>query len=545
MGNKENTDNGLGNNIDDEIAAHNAAIDAQDNPADQGEGEQNADADADNAEGNAEDEDNDADAVDGESAEDADEGAADEGNQSADTEFEFTADADDETFETEVQTALALYDVPPPIQTILDRRDAQIQVYRDRLEPIESVGRDDAVEIIQAFDGIYETRENEGGEIVMNVAPVADVVLKKYKREAPAILREMLMRPSAKYPKVTNFLEIFIDEFQATGEELRNVLNYLQNKVPLPAPPKTTPDGIGAKFAEAWAVYPEIKKLEVESLIKEIANLQAEVNGGSYYSQAELTEKIAKFDAEKFTIEKIQNSINDDKRKAQIEVRQKAQAKAEFFEHVAVGYKTEAVELLEKFAKTLAPQLTFIAGEAQLSMARNITTRVANALSFLFDENFEIQDDPFAAEYARQLTEEGIKFDFNAARELLKDHLRLTRRIMELERDKYSEKAIEKAQRDKKTLLVKIKEQQTEIVGQLGAKYIKASSAALKEKTDKILEKKQITRKIIDSKQGAKGKEVNKTPTLADVDKEIAAHNKKIQAAISRGDIEEVQAQFA
>ena len=126
--------------------------------------------------------------------------------------------------------------------------------------------------------------------------------------------------------------------------------------------------------------------------------------------------------------------------------------------------------------------------------------------------------------YAQQLSEEGIKFDFNKGRDLLKQHYKATEKVTALKLRQASAQHIEIATRELNKIMFDIKAEQKQLLGQLSSKYVKSNGAALGKQVDAITAKKQAVKAIIPGRSAT-------SKTVKPIKDEIAEYNRELAVA--------------
>lgn len=526
---QENENNLENENIQDEIAAHNQSI-LDEEGAGEGEAIETGEETSEEVEIASE-----------ETGKETDETAVESGEPAEPAAFQFTENSDWDTFLSERNAYLESVEITPQLQTILDRQDALLTERASQISEFESFGGvETAKEIVTSFNKLFESELKEG-DAQPNAAPLVQTLQKQVPGEFSAIAAEMFASDSLKYKGQSVFEEILIDQFGADEKKVQAIADFLSApNASLPVPQTPTPKGVDSKLVDAWADVGEVKRFEIESLLEEIAEKAAErdAEDNPYLKQtleAELGEKQKQLNAEISLLQKVQNGIDSQKQQVATAQRRQFEARAQFEQRVEQSYLKDIFNLADSFAKDLAPKLSFVDETAQLSASRDILARVQNALAFGYDADGKMVEDPHAERFAKQLQDEGVKFDFAKGRNLLHSYLQATRKV-ELLTDKVNRRqasppALEQARRERENLMRDIKTEYRELQGQLSAKYVKSAGNALKSKVDKIAGDKQKARAVV-----VKGAAKSQSAGGGDVSRDIAAYNKRRAAEIANGD---------
>lgn len=493
--------------IADEIAAHNAALEAEDAiPVEETSPAEN--------EAPAEDE---ASAVE-------DEAVIEPIAPEVETAPSVVFDAADDfaAFDKKKEEYLQTVEITPELQTILDRYETELASAR--------VAADSGTSEMQtALNALFDVEESVNGQITPNARPLVDLLKKDYRNEYTSIAEEVLGSDSTKYQGASIFEELLIDTYGQ--QKAKAVSAYLQANAELPAVSEAAmpPSLIGEKNKDAYAALPQSKRDSLNKLANEVADLRNDLMASSEYDrplieedlrlkQAELSGELQLLSDSQAMIEMRINA------KATAE-RQQAEASARFNESVFTESTSDIQAMADEFIKELAPALTFADADTQVSHARNIVTRISNALGYFVDGNGNMVEDPFADHYANQLKEEGVQFDFKKGRQLLQDLYSANRKLRLLETTQNaSPRAVELAKQAKKNVLFKIKAEEKALLGQITAKYVRSANTAQSKKIDAVRGKKSAVRALPQGGQSAPG---NRRPS---VEQEIAEWNRRVAA---------------
>jgi hypothetical protein len=446
-------------------------------------------------------------------------------------EFKFSPEMTADEFKAEKEKFFETYEKTPELDGLVTYYESQLEKAATATASPEM--SEFGTKLVEAASKIYETEEKDG-EIIYNAKPLVETLRTDLKKEFPNIVDEVFASDSLKYQGMTTFEEKLVDEFGV--EKVSAAVAFLKANTPLPTVPLAgqAPAAIGEQIQEAYWQLPEYKRFEVEGLIKDIAQLEkdlADPELADYKSeyQPQLNEAQQKLQTELSLIADRQNTLNTNRQRAETEKRANETTARAFHNEVTDAYQTGMADLTDTFAKDLAPKLSFADTDTQLSHARNITTRIGNALSFFILDDGSFAPDPMAEHYAKQLAEEGIKVDFAKGRELLQKRYVLERKLTLQEKRNDSKPAIDNTKTELRNVVNEFKLEQTSALGQLTAKYIKSSGDALAKKVEDVKEKKQLSRRI------ERGRGVSKSVDT-DIDKDIAAYNKRVAAQIATGE---------
>lgn len=437
----------------------------------------------------------------------ADEPKADEKDESkeadtpADDAVVLFEDADDWAATQEKRKAyLEAVEITPELQTILDRQDAEIARLATGVADLPA-SPETVKELVLAFDQLFEmVPAGEGStELIANTQPVVDLFRTKYANEFEPLAAAILASDSPKYKGASMMEHFIVDTF---GEEkAKNMFAYAHANIPLPVVPAgaSLPEGISETLGEAYSKLPEVKRFEIESLVADVRDLEERLKDSSEYMRGDLEQELKakrdRLNGEIYTLDAIQSKLSGDRERTERETRQRTEQTAAFVNKVNTEYNTEIFGMADTFIADLAPRLSFADQSVQPALARDINTRVFNALAFTIHENGSYSPDPMADYYAKQLTEEGVKFDFNAGRDLLKQHHTATAQLIALQsQQNVSPQAIERAQAKKKAVMMQIKANQVDLLGQISSRYVKGVAKGIGDQTKKEMEKKQAVR---------------------------------------------------
>lgn len=429
------------------------------------------------------------------------------------------------------------YEFEPSVQAYIDNLESRAQgatpAFADLPASPETVK-----EIVMAVDALFDTVPVEEGstEQVPNTAPLVELLRTKYANEFEPIAAAILASDSPKYTGSSILEQFVVDNFGR--DKAQNAFAYLHANIPLPVIPAgvNLPAGMAEGLKEAYTQLPEPERFEIEGLAADVRDLEERLKDASEYTRGdleqELTEKRGRLNGKIFTIEKIQSGINADRDTIARTERQNKENAANFLNKVNTEYNTEIFGMADTFSKDLAPRLTFADAAVQPALARDINTRVFNALAFTINDDGTYSPDPMADYYAGQLTQEGVKFDFNKGRELLKQHHHATARIIALQNTpNTSPQAIERAVSKKTALMNEIRANQVDLMGQISTKYVKGVGNALGAQTQALLEKKQAARPRVLGNAAGNGGAAPKP-----VSQSIADYNRARAKEIKNGD---------
>jgi hypothetical protein len=449
----------------------------------------------------------------------------------------FDEDETLETFTEKKKAILEQFDLEktPELKAILEHQDKLISEYAQTAEQYGALpNKETVLKFGAAITALYDPEiDPETGEFKPNAEPLVEAMRAELKQEFRPIAEKLLESDSEKYQGLSMMEEIMVDYFGP--EKADRMMRYGKANEPLPTIPATLrlPAGIDEKNKEAYWQLSENKRFEIEGLVDQVARLEAEIPEASDYYKEELAKQVRelrdKLDGEVFAIDNIQRNIDGQRQSAEIQKRQLTQAAVQFRNQVATSYNNEIFGLMDTFAKDLAPRLTYADTDTQLSQARNIESRVINALGFIINGDGTLADDPAAEFFAKQLSEEGVKFDFNQGRELLKSQYKAIEKLEALKIRNASKQAIEVAEAKLRDIRFNIKSETKSLLGQLSAKYVRSNGQALKKQVDAIQEKKTVGRLVTKGRSAGGARQ-------GDVNKDIQDYNRKVAASIKDGD---------
>lgn len=425
---------------------------------------------------------------------------------------------------------LETVEVTPEIEAIFNRYETELANKNEVLSEIEGVANKDMLlKLGSAMNRLFETEIDEAtNNVVVNAEPLIELMRTEFKDEFRPIMEKGLSSYSAKYEGVSVLEEILIDNFG--GEKATKMIKFGFYDQPLPVIPAeaTLPSTVDTKNKEAFWQLPEIKRQEIRDLTNDLIAYEEEFKAAYDYEKVTLGEAIAnikaKLDAEMYALSSIQQRYDNERHQSEMRSRQQEEAFRSFRGNVNETYNAEIFDLADTFAKDIAPRLTYADEDTQLSQARNIMARVNNALSFSVLDNGQITAEPMADFYAKQLADEGIKFDFGKARDLLKEHYKAVENLVGLKSRNASPQHIEIATRRKNKALFDIKAEQKQLLAQLSSRYARSGASAITKQVDAIKKKKQAV-KALPRGQGAGETGTNLTPA-----QRIADYNRRVEA---------------
>lgn len=421
------------------------------------------------------------------------------------------------------------FEFSPEVDAYISRLETQAQSSSAGLEALPA-SPETVKEIVLAFDQVFETvpapTADDPDRVVPNTKPVVELLRNKYTNEFVPIAEGILSSDSPKYKGASMMEHFIIDNFGA--EKATAIFAYANANIPLPTIPAgaNLPAGIDEKLAEAYAKLPEVKRFELDSLAEEVANLRERLKDATEFTKddlaTELKEKETRLNGELFTLDAIQSKITGDREAAERSQRQAVEQREKFTNTVTTEYNTEIFGMADTFIADLAPRLTFADSAVQPALARDINTRIFNALAFQINTDGTYSPDPMADYYAGQLKQEGVQFDFNEGRRLLQEHHRATANVIYLKsQQNVSPQALERAVAKKNSVMTQIKANQVDLLGQISSRYVKGVANGIGEQVEKQKAKKQAARPRIGGGGATrKGKE-------ADPDQQIKDWNRR------------------
>lgn len=467
---------------------------------------------------------------------DEDEGETPESDEAAGDEPAAVTFEDADTVETVLEKGKTLkegYEFDAPVAAYIEKLEAAAQANTAANLPasIETV-----TEIVGAFDQMFDMIvDEETGESLPNTEPVVNLLRTKYANEFEPLAAAILASDSMKFAGSSMLEQFVVDGFGR--DKAQNAFAYLHADIPLPTIPGgiNLPDGISEDYKAAYSGLPESKRFEIEGLVADVQDLSERLKESNEYNregiEIELTSKRNQLKGELLTIEKIQAGINAEAEQKIRSERQLIERQTAFNKKVITEYNTEIFGMADAFTKDLAPRLEFADAGAQMGLARDINTRIFNALAFQINADNSYAVDPMADYYANQLKEEGINFDWAKGRELLQKHHNATARLIALrETPGTSPQAIERAERAKNTLLNDIRANQTELLGQISTRYVKGVTKQTEAKIKEQQAKKIGARPRIQGNGAASGQKAR--PVAQD----IAAYNAQRAKELKTGD---------
>lgn len=431
----------------------------------------------------------------------------------------------------EVQEAEAAlieqFELTPEFQQLNDYKSAKIAELSAQLEPFAATGNVETIaEIAAGFARMWETEVDPvTGVATVNPVPALNAIRKAYSQEFRPLMEAGLSAASDKVPGATIFEEIMIDIFG--GEKAETMLKYGRQGEPLPIIPANLlmPQGLDESHKEAFVRLSDVKREQIQRLVNEINDLQDAQEEASDWRKDEIAmeirERKALLDDEFQAIKDKQQLLNNDRERQALAQRQEAARVAEFRTKVAEEYNTELFGLADALVADLAPRLSYADGDTQVSQARNIMARINNALAFSISEDGRVVEDPMASRYAKQLVDEGVKFDFAKGRDLLQKHYQATEVLTQLKLRNANPLQIEKATRDRNKIMFDIKTEQKVLVGQLASKYVKSNAAAIGKQVGELQAKKQAVRAITNGKPETSVKRLDPKDEIARYNREL------------------------
>lgn len=417
----------------------------------------------------------------------------------------------------------------PEIKALIEHQDARIEALSTQAGVVEGIANaETVVKFGQAVNSLYETETGENGEPIAKTDQFVNFLRTEMKNEYRPIAEAMFASDSMKYEGLNVWEEMLID--MVGQDKAIKISNFAKTDVPLPVVPDSfqLPSVVDDKNREAYFRLSEPKRFAINSLLTDISEMEAEFKDAADWRKEEIGPKLhdarESLKDELFAIESNQRNLDTDRAQKAAAERYQQERAVEFRSSVNTAYNAELFGIIDTFANELAPKLTYADTDTQLSQARNVMARVQNALGFVIEDDGRFTDDPLANHYAKQLSDEGIKFDFAKGRELLQRHYRAVEKLESLQKRKASPQAIEVAQKEKNRVTFDLKTEQKALMGQLSTKYVSSNAAAMTKQVDAIKAKKQIGRVT------PNGKAVTEKRT-APVKDQIAEYNKKVAAS--------------
>ncbi len=451
------------------------------------------------------------------------------GGQPAPTEFKLGIDVPLDEFVEQEKAYLETVEVTPELTAILARKDAEIASQREVLSELENVAnKDSLIKLGGAMNRLFETEIDDKGAVKVNALPLVQLLRTDYKDEFRAIAEEIFASDSQSIPDATLFEEILVDFVGL--DKANKIVAFAKAAAPLPVMAHIPlPQGVEEANKEAYFRLPEVKRYQIEGYVQEVNALEAEFNDPdtSQWRKEDiapvLQEKRDLLEAEIEAVADKQRNINNERQREEVGQRQRAAAEMQFRNTVNTTYNSELFGIADAFAQDLAPRLTFADTDTQLSQARNIMSRVSNALDFIINPDGTFTNNPVADHYAKQLAEEGVKYDFAKGRELIQRLYKATEKMTALKARNASPQHIESVRKEKTKLETDIKIEQKQLLGQLSTKYVKSSGSALNKQIDAVTAKKQAVRSIVPGRSDSSMKARPTKDAIEDYNRRVAA----------------------
>lgn len=321
----------------------------------------------------------------------------------------FDVNEDLETLNTKTTEVLEGYEIPAPVQAVIDAYKAKAEAPATGLDPYKVYGNEEEiVSLLERQSHLDTSRQTEHGyrpNTDKFVATITDPVVLDHLR------RDVLAIPSTKYQGVTAFEELVVDTLANEGETVGQVLSkydrfieaFKTNSLPTADMPEFIPENL----AEAFYKLSRDERNEIGLL-----------DATDDYDRA-------KIDAKKATLEFIQKGIEGEKYRAQQESYQRQQAETAFIEAVNNTKATFFNAFREEVAQDLIKNVAF-------STDPKLNTFLAHQQMSLLTEAL----DP-AGESARQALETaGIRFDYAKAQQMIAETDRASVELQVQERNK-------------------------------------------------------------------------------------------------------------
>lgn len=450
----------------------------------------------------------------------------------------FSSDDAPDVIQDKVKQVLEGYDLEqaPEIKGLIEFQQAQLAERDAKLNEFSNIANPQVVvKVASALSAMLETDLDPAtGQTSVKVEPLINLLREDYTEEFKPIAEAALRTPSTRYEGANLFEELLIDEFGI--EKAQKMVAYGTANIPLPVMPANLalPEGVDERFKEAYFRLPEVKKFDIEGLVSDISQLEKDIKDSPDYLKTELatkhTELRSRLDAELHAIENTQKVLDGERAAATRLEQERIESNDRFHRTVFSTYTRSLVDIEDAFAQELAPKLTYADADTQLSQARNIMTRISNAFSFEIRSDGTFQEDPAADRYAKQLAEEGVKYDFAQGRRLLQSYYKATATVEALKERKAGQARIDYAQGELDKLRYDVKTEERVLLGQLTQRYVKSNGQAMAKQVAAVREKKQIAR------TPTSGRFAAPPAGSGDVDKDLAAYNRRIRAGIASGE---------
>jgi hypothetical protein len=387
--------------------------------------------------------------------------------------FKFTEGSDDDTFTKERDAYLETVEITPELQTILERQNAQITALAAKTaeNPAVAAAEPDefAVKATAALNKLVEFRQAEDGTVIPDTTALVDLLRNDFKQEMSQVVFDLNAQESLKYKGLTVFQEFLKDGAGLDDRGVANLETFLASGGKI-ATPSYVPEGIDAKFAEAFWQHPD--RDDLTRLMGEAK----EVITSPLATEDDKNEARRLVNAANQSLQMIQRGLDADKAdrtRTEAAITQERQAVAAKADQ---SYLQTGVEMLRTFSEGLAPKLTIFDEKGAGVTALAYAALVEKALT----------DDEWAKYAQEDLKKQGVDFDWKKGRTLLDDLYRVEHKIAALEaKPGTNPRAIALARQEKSNALKAIKLEQTDLMGRITKIAIAGAGKRLEQEIQK------------------------------------------------------------
>lgn len=368
--------------------------------------------------------------------------------------FEFTETDNPDVLEAEIDTYLANVEITPQLETILEYKDAQIELLSEVVQQIEEMGDYENISrTANAFNNLVTSyKENPvDGTYVPDTSQLRQVLKEDYPSEYEQLLYDELSQPSDKYANYTKMEEIVRDAFGIQGQAATHLETFLRSGGNLPTP-EFVPRGVDEKVAEAFWTSSERDQLH-NQIERAVYTLERDQDA------TESEKQVARNDIRTVNqkLAQIQAGLNAEKQTKVYAEQQKAQVMRQVEQTAAGNFVDTCNQMIESGKDRLAAALTMFDGPSAELTAMGFSTLVERALT----------DDEWSRPAQQELRNKGVNFDFNKGKDVLNQLYEIERKIAAQTYAGVNPRAIHISKSEKASLLRQLQGMEHELYGQI------------------------------------------------------------------------------
>lgn len=437
-------------------------------------------------------------------------------------EFEFSETDNPDILEAEMTSYLANVELTPQIETILDYKDAQIELLSQFVEQVEELGDYENIsKTVNAFNQLVTSyRENEqDGSYVPDTTAVRQIFKQEYPQEYEQLLYDELSQGSDKYAGYTKMEEIVRDAFGIQGQAVQHLETFLRSGGQIPVP-EYVPRGIDAKVGEAYWLSTDRDMLQgqIERAVFTLEQDPDATEGEKQEARMDIRNVNQK-------LAQIQAGLNADRNARQFTEQQKMQVMQQVEQEAASNFVETCNMMITNGKERLARALTMFDEPSAELTAMGFSTLVERALT----------DDEWSRPAQQELRSKGVNFDFNKGKDMLNRLYEVERKIAAQTRAGVNPRAIDISRSEKGNLLRQLQGMEQELYGQITRIAVNGFNNVLTSKMNNAPKVKGVRARGRGDGSGVRPKEGFDNMTVDELRNYVRKNNP--YAAALRGDI--------